>query len=949
MATANELARAEAAWFDFEMQFYVGGPRAWANLASILAGGAYDATASTTTTDDVVATSTEIPVVSTAGFSTGVAVIAPNGDDEEYEVFRYGSSDANSFNELTRDFGEGLGAGWFHGVHSSGATVSEWVDVTGLVHRLELTLEESDSIGTWSATLHGLGFNSRLLARSHALLAMWRFRPETDMDTWSAWAVAFLGYIKEAGISDTHLQEKAWTATVEGVAQYLAETDAPAHHFGRVDLAAGKSVQVSGVLADPYLERNSGEYIGYPALDGDNLVDSDLSTVWISNDVPTVTREARIASAFSINEVYLASPPGQPDLQWFEVFYKNADGETEGELKYYKVVNGNTTFNWIDDNHIYPAPITNFLNFDGKGRPMDYDGAFAIICSNRPRFEERWGVGGAMHVLDWRDFQHGAWVVNPAGGFLGWFYTGGALESIVWWGAVSPQPFGERDDFPGYGPSWTGATIPTPPAGHSFRRINAGQVTSPDSAANFIADESNPTPGLAGDDNPEWLSVDLGALGIELEAELAIDEVDEIALNSTLGLLPAGQVMIDAEVIEYTGRDDDNDKLTGLTRGVGVTDPALHPVGSSVVPYEDGQAIDAHLVRQVQWRRRPVMNGSTLVVPKTFKIFFSVIDDPIFPDDPAWDDDWQDYWDPGELISVTNLPATATEWSAVPPGGTVRARHVLLNIREMSDGGRAKLNEFHVYAATGEVLDADGAAEGTTETPHSGEVIKYLLVNNFGLDESQVVLTDVGTQFGELPTTKARYLQVIRDLCKKTGCTVYFGLDETVEHRFNPLYPLRSLPDVEITWTRGFARRMELNAPNMHNVSQVVLRARNQQEDVAFEVRYPPTPLPLGSELVIDDVCLGSATEACLMAEQIFRRRNGPLSATLTAVGPAEWARPGQRHLITWTMDEEGTLLQGRNFVVNRVSFSIDFGKASATGWQSKRWETTVGLQELIF
>jgi len=104
--------RTGAAQFDFEMQFFVGGPRAWANLASILAGGAYDATASTTTTDDVVATSTEIPVVSTAGFTTGVAVIAPNGTGEVYEVFQYGSADADSFNDLTRDWGEGWNAGW---------------------------------------------------------------------------------------------------------------------------------------------------------------------------------------------------------------------------------------------------------------------------------------------------------------------------------------------------------------------------------------------------------------------------------------------------------------------------------------------------------------------------------------------------------------------------------------------------------------------------------------------------------------------------------------------------------------------------------------------------------------------------------------------------------------------------------------------------------------------
>ena len=950
MATADELARAEAAAFDFQMQFYAGGPRDWAVLSAIEAGGAYTATASTTLTADVDADSSEIPVASTTGFTTGVAVIYPEGADEEYEVFAYGSKDANSFNDLTRLFGSGLEEGFFHGVHSSGATVSEWADVTANVLRLELTLEESDSIGTWRAELNGLGYNSRLLARSHALLAMWRFRPDSgDPDTWSAWAVAFLGYIKEVTVSDTHQQEKAWRATVEGVAQYLAETDAPAHQFGRTDLAAGRSVTVSGVLRDPYLERNSGEYIGYPELTGDNLVDGDLATLWVSDDVPEITRENRVASRFSINEVYLQAPTGQPALQWIEIFYKNPDGETDGELKYYHVVNGATTWGWPGEWRENTVPKTNYLNLDGKGRPMDADGAFAILCSNRPRFEERWGVGNAVHVLDWRDFTIGTFSLSTSGGFIGWFYAGGTLESVIWYGTASPDEFGESGDFDGYGPGWTGATIPVPPAGHSFRRDPCGTKSDPDAAGNFLADEGNPTPGLAGDDNPEWFSVDLGALGIELAATLTIGETGQMELTSTLGLTATGYVMIDAEVIAYTGRDDDNDLLTGLTRGVGSTDPAQHPVESGVTQYENDLSVDCHLVRQVQWRRRPVLSGGAFVVPTTFKVLFSTQESPIFPSDPDWDDDWPDYWDEGSVIYVTDFPTTATEWSGVPPGGTVRARHVLMIVREMSDAGRAKMNEFHVYAASGDVLDGDGDAEGSVETPYSGEVVKYLLVDNFGLGESAVTLTDPGTQFGELPTTKARYLQVIRDLCKKTGCAIYFQLDDTVEHRYSPWYPLRSLPAAEITWDRDSARRVELSAPNMHNISQVVLRARNEQEDRLFEVRYPPSPLPLGSELVIDDACLGSVTEACLMSEQIFRRRNGPLAATVVPVGPAEWVRPGQRHLVTWTLDEEGTLLQGRNFIVNRVAYSIDFGLATATSWRDKKWETTIGMQELIF
>jgi hypothetical protein len=123
----------------------------------------------------------------------------------------------------------------------------------------------------------------------------------------------------------------------------------------------------------------------------------------------------------------------------------------------------------------------------------------------------------------------------------------------------------------------------------------------------------------------------------------------------------------------------------------------------------------------------------------------------------------------------------------------------------------------------------------------------------------------------------------------------------------------------------------------------------NDQDDLIYEVSYPPRPLAIGSELIIEDMVLGGPTEACLMAEQIFRRKNGPLRATVIPSGPAEWVRSGQRHLITWTVDQEGTLLQGANFVVKRVQFGINLGRATGDAHQRKSWDCTVTLDELIF
>lgn len=940
MATADQLSRAAAPAFDYQIKVYAGGKRAWADLATIRAGDPYTPAPATVLTAAVTRASTAIAVDSATGFTTGTITIAPNGSGEQYEIIKYGSRGADSFSDLTRVYQDE-----FSGVHSAGASVTEWLEITDWVTGLSLSIEESDNVISWSAELAGISFNSRILDRDNAILVMWRFRPGEggEPGAWSTWAVALVGYVKSAGITDSHRQEKAWKAVVEGLAQYLASTDAPAHQFGRTDLAAGKTVQVSSVLADPGLMANSGEYLGYPGLGGSNLVDGDITTLWISDGEPTSAPETKLANGNTINEVYLAAPPGWPALQWFEIFYKNTAGDaTDSDLKYYMFVTGATQWGWPGEGRDCTWPINNFISLVGtKSRSMDKDGSFAIFCSNRARFEERWAVSGSIYVLDWRDFITGAFTLSTISGFLAMMGFGTSLETIVWYGGGGVSPFGEKDEFAGYGPDWSGVRVAVPPAGHSLRRSPCGKKTSPDVATNFLANEDAPTPGEAQDDNPEWFAVDLGALGIELDQTLLVGENEKAILTSTLGLLDSGSVMINAEIISYQSRDDAGDRILALTRGVGGTTPAEHPAGSLVKPYEGGVAYDAHLVGSVQWKRRPVQSGSTLATPKNFKILFSTVTNPIYPSDGNWDDDWEDYWDPGAVISVINHPATVTEWSGTPPGGTVRARHILFLGRDMSDGGRFRLNEFHAYAATGEVA---GGSEGTTEAPYSGEVIKYLLTE-FGLADSQITLTDQGIQFGALPTTKARYLQVIRDILRQTGTALHFGLDETVDHRFSPWHPWRGLPAVDITWARSNARLVRLEQPDRHNVSQVRLRAINPAGDQVFEAAYPPQPLPIGSELVIENAALGSVTEACLMAEAIFRRRNGPLRATVTPVGPAEWVRPGQRHLITWTMDTENTLLQGRNFVVQRVQYDLFFGR----GDEPRRWDCTISLSEVVF
>ena len=931
MATADELARTAAPRFDFQLRFYVGGKHDLADLSSIAAGEGYDPTAETVLTDRALPSSTGILVEDTSDFpSEGVIVVGPGATGEQYEVIRYTGKGAGEFTGLERftNYPGNDPPGGLMGYHEEGAAVTQWVDITNLVTgNLTIGMQERDGIGTWDVSLGGHGYNSRLIQQDVAVLGMWRFRPASGvLATWTDWTVAFLGYLQSVQVEDTSLREKRWTAQVQGLAQYLADSDCPPVYVGKQDLAEGKSVKVSSTLSDPWAEKDSGEYVGFPSLEGANLVDDDMSTLWISQDVPSVTVHPTHANGLRINEVFLTPRTGLPALQWFELFYKWGDDQGDDTLKDTLIVA--TCTNWKSNGDNPTIPETGYVGaWDSK--EFDEDGQFLLICSDKAEFERRWSVYGA-EVLDWRDKAVGTFSLNQAAGFL-CLLKWDLSRDDVWWNTAPADIGGDKT------PVWTGSQLTFADlAGKSLARTEPGKVTNPSRGA--FGEDTNPTPGGYDKHEDEYASVDLGEMGHKLTTILLAGD-DHLHVDDTLGFTDSGSVMIDAEVITYTGRDDQGEMLTGLGAH------GEHAVDAVVKPYEGGVAYNVYQVNALRWRRRRVLSGGKPVTPTQFCWYLSDDTSPIYPDDANWDDDWADYW---LAFPGTFDPRGAGDGfleHAMTLDPPVRARHVMLAIRAMSDAGRAKLNQLHAYAPT-QLTDV-GGTQGVLDGVESGYAIKYLLVNQFGLAETQFTMTDKGVLFTRLNTAKARYLDVIANILKRSGCSLYFGLDETVEHKFSPGFALHALDPIAITWDRDNARAAKMIRPKRHNVSQVVLRAMDDSEEgLRFEVRYPPEPLPLGSVLTIEDMVLNAnPSTACLVAQQIFRRRNGPAQVMIQPVGPAEWVRPGQRHVIDWSLDTEGAMIADANFAVTGVQFNIGLGSLT----QTKTWDTTIILEELIF
>jgi len=692
-------------------------------------------------------------------------------------------------------------------------------------------------------------------------------------------------------------------------------------------------------------------------LGGENLTDGDRSTVWVSQGLPIYAEVTKHKTGMTINEILLVQSTGREPLQWFEIFYHNHTGPNnpgDNDLRLYAFITETT--NWERSGDSWTIPANNYCQRFRAGRNMSAAGSFAILCSNKQEFEKWYQLLGG-YILEWPEKTIGMFNLNPFTGSIGLWNDG--LEDVVSWGmGPAPTEFGERHgpncDFDGHDSNWSGPRLTPAAAANTMAKTNPGLLTSPSNAA--WTTSSNPTPGDWERQHEEWAVIDLGNLNCQLESELSSSETDEALISDSTGLEEEdASVMIDAEVISYESIDHSSSpkKLINLTRGEAGTTPATHPADTIVKPYEGGIAYNCPEISTVSWEREAALaDGGEPIAPKIWVWYVSSEDTVIYPDDPDWDADFPDYWDLYCMfgygrVDPNNPDAREHTWEFEPQ----RARHVMLVIHGMWDDGRARMNRIKALSFKTEAYDDDAEVNEQLMNGLSGAIIRYLLMTYLGYPESMITLTDGGAEIPNgLSLAKSRGLNVIRDLATRTGCGVYFRRDGTVEMVHDFFYPLRSLPDLMITWDREYLRdEIQLDVPEQNNVSQVVLRAKIQGADTNVEVRFPATPQPLGSELVVEDLVLQSVTEATRMAELTYLRESGPISATIKPAGPAEWVELGERHGVSWELDTEGTLLSGRNFICTSISHNITLGKEDSRKSTPKAFETTIGLEEMTF
>ena len=757
----------------------------------------------------------------------------------------------------------------------------DWTAITDIVTSVSFPdgWDMQGAAADWQATLRGQNYDPITIGPEKCVLAMRRFYD----GSWSDWWVWWCGWIKAMpGVFDDYREGGNWQVEIGSLSIFTKTNDAPALRFGKTNVARGKSATASSTLANAVLEQGKGEFMGLPSLAASQAVDGNMDTLWVSNGAPSTTEEVPswpgTPTDYSINEVFREPVGFDETYRWIEIFCRqNSDG---------------TGFQYL------------YLSSQSSGKILDFrqsdvadildDEEHAIICFDERHFRELFDPGSVV-VIEWRhmvctDWSDGeGWNYDPTGDVLTLCATPTTCRECVAIGTGNPSGFS----------GWHGATIAAPAQGKSIRRDpagttggNPGDASADWSDATDFIEEDYPSPGRhheSGAAEWEWIAVNLGTLSFALAQELLIADTTAYVTPSTDGMTVSGQILIDGDILTYTGRTSTT--LTGVSGQTGT-----YPVSTALQQYESGAATDLWKVNEVGWKRPSLNDGTTPVAPEFFAVFTSTEASPVYPPNDNWDTDWlrKGPWVGGGEEGGYTSPV----WIAgILPG---RYRHIMLVVREMTDGGRAKINELRAYAAYWTVTGGGNPllANGTID-----KVFEYLLVNQLGLNSAQVS-SDYNSFIGEFETAETRYHNVLVELAKQSGLVVRYNRDPTISVVRDPSFPMHGSVVTRDTFGRPECLDMKFSR-TWSRIRQVEVTAYNPEEERSFTAVYPPTPSSTGETIRVPvEYILGTEQLARDLATQIYRFMSMHQEVAFRPVGPVDdWLEVMDRVRCNWDIE----------------------------------------------
>jgi hypothetical protein len=274
-----------------------------------------------------------------------------------------------------------------------------------------------------------------------------------------------------------------------------------------------------------------------------------------------------------------------------------------------------------------------------------------------------------------------------------------------------------------------------------------------------------------------------------------------------------------------------------------------------------------------------------------------------------------------ERWAFDTIPANGANLQAVTPNWALvrrlavrntRARHILVMIDAMTDFSRAKLNRLSAYSDMGESDVLGNQVEGI----RSGDFVGYLLKDKFGLATAKYSARTDDVILPSISTQKATYMQVIRDLAKRTGMHLFCQAGNALRWRPCPEHPLGGMSseeedDVDWSFTAGDMVNITGEFSERNRVSQVRLKVQIGTARQTMTVCYPED---LASSTWLDrcgivyqpeeTVFVSDENTARYVAEMLYNRLAYPLTVTMTLPVPVkDWLHPLQRVSVNWPTD----------------------------------------------
>ena len=773
-----------------------------------------------------------------------------------------------------------------------------WTNVTGYINSNgNLTYERSGNTVSWTCTFGGVNYDHNFFGLGQAIMCLRRItangvQTQPATGTYDLW---FIGQITNNSHDEEYTQTYRWQCTLEGLNSLLKRSTAARFSAGRIDLAANSSVTASSTLLNPAIEAGSGEFPGTIVnVDPSNTIDSNINTLWISNDVPVTT--ALDDSIGWFDKVFMKPLTGydQSKLWWFEIHDPNYTEDSKAQNTWY-LETSKGKFLW--------------LNYSDAGQVIRDNPERFVVCASKADFEAYTGgfdgvvieakswpwQGNDDSYYDYAPMLNGdSFSIDPDDDWICLKRQSvpgehGTTRARVCWNQDGSDP--AIDD-------WTGGAVDVSndvcPPGSGIRLL-------PDQDGGTAADYEITNLLIPGDRYsevaPEWLFYTLEQQSAALDVAATAGDTS-ITLTSTTGLLDAGTAICETDTFIYTGRS--STALTGIPAS-GADAIGDHAKGALV------QQVIAE-VAQTGWPcskfelLRPFNENLPIIIYGRAYFCASGLSVPRTPTE----DDWEtDYDGPVIYLNYANISDGIYDKGRILTDTAGNARwvqYMLVVFDQMSDAARARMNEVRLFLAQTQINDS---SIGDIDT-----ITAYALANYiFTLAGTTSYLYDytptIGPYIGEHETAIAPYPDVLDDLARITGCTVTYGLDGkcywTADMWWDNFSDVQLGPYAIINDTH---LRGKVNYSGQKPVeSGVKIHARTPNGLHQYDCMFPDN-LPASAQYIeYDDLVLSTVDRANSLAKTMYYKAglnytHGSQEATFIIKGIGEWLRPEQYIII---------------------------------------------------